>query len=59
MSRSNRTLQIYLPYGVSAGDLLPYLASKNVVAAGGLHALIKGLIHTFAPHLTNSTSVLR
>jgi hypothetical protein len=34
--------QVYFPKGMTAADLLPRLASKNVVIAGGLHAAIKG-----------------
>ncbi len=35
-------VQLYFPEGLTASDLLPKLAKRNVVVAGGLHAAIKG-----------------
>lgn len=39
--------QLYLPEGVAAGELLPLLAGKGVVLAGGLHSAIKGVYIMF------------
>lgn len=44
---SDSARQVYFPKGMAAGDLLPRLASKNVVIAGGLHAAIKGPLRPF------------
>jgi alanine-glyoxylate transaminase/serine-glyoxylate transaminase/serine-pyruvate transaminase len=38
---SNGLTAIYLPNGVGAGDLLPRLSQRGVIAAGGLHKDIK------------------
>ncbi|KAF8582723.1 PLP-dependent transferase [Ramaria rubella] len=38
---ANGMTAVYYPDGISAGDLLPRLAGKNVVVAGGLHTAIK------------------
>lgn len=35
-------MQVYFPKEMTAADLLPRLAGKNVVVAGGLHKAIKG-----------------
>lgn len=44
---ANGMTALYFPEGVTAGDLLPRLGAKNVVAAGGLLGSIKGT----PPHL--------
>lgn len=40
--------QLYYPEGVTASDLLPRLAKKGVVVAGGLHRDIKGALFIFS-----------
>jgi len=38
---ANGMTALYLPEGLAAGDLLPRLAKRDVVVAGGLHTAIK------------------
>jgi len=38
---ANGMTAIYYPEGLSAGDILPRLANKDIVVAGGLHTQIK------------------
>ncbi|KAJ7035673.1 pyridoxal phosphate-dependent transferase [Mycena alexandri] len=38
---ANGMTALYFPEGVSAGDVLPKLGAKGIIAAGGLHAEIK------------------
>lgn len=47
--------QLYYPEGVTASDLLPRLAKRGVVVAGGLHKDIKGALSVFSQlrNLTN------
>jgi alanine-glyoxylate transaminase / serine-glyoxylate transaminase / serine-pyruvate transaminase len=40
---ANGMTALYYPPGVTAADLLPRLAKKGVVVAGGLHVDIKGI----------------
>ena len=44
---ANGMTALYYPPGVTAADLLPRLAKKGVVAAGGLHVDIKGILSLF------------
>lgn len=37
-------VKLYYPEGVGAGDLLPLLAKRGVVVAGGLHTSMKGSV---------------
>ena len=34
--------QLYFPEGITASDIIPPLAKRGIVVAGGLHAAIKG-----------------
>ena len=40
--------QLYYPEGVTASDLLPRLAKRGVVVAGGVHKDIKGVLFVFS-----------
>jgi hypothetical protein len=40
--------QLYYPEGVTASDLLPRLAKRGVVVAGGVHKDIKGALFVFS-----------
>ncbi|KAJ7281901.1 pyridoxal phosphate-dependent transferase [Mycena rebaudengoi] len=42
---------LYFPEGVTAADVLPKLAAKGIIAAGGLHAEIKGYVPPSSPLL--------
>jgi alanine-glyoxylate transaminase/serine-glyoxylate transaminase/serine-pyruvate transaminase len=33
---------LYFPDGITASDLLPRLAAREVIVAGGLHSAIRG-----------------
>lgn len=40
--------QLYYPEGVTASDLIPRLAKRGVVVAGGVHKDIKGALFVFS-----------
>jgi alanine-glyoxylate transaminase / serine-glyoxylate transaminase / serine-pyruvate transaminase len=43
LQKIDRGVQLYFPDGLAASDVVPRLAQKDVVVAGGLIAQVKGL----------------